>query len=212
VKRALLLTAASLVALVFAATVFADGDPASDFLLSSDVFLGYKAAINAPAVDELQALTVEARQKKVHLKVVLITEPRDLGSVPSLYGHAQSYADFLRAEIRFVFKGTLVVVMGGRPGGLALSGPKATAAARRAVSGLQLPADASGTVFLDTGLSAVREVAAANGVTLTTAHTSGGHSSNGSDRLILAVAGLGVVAATLGFTFWRRRRRPASPG
>jgi hypothetical protein len=211
VKCAFLLTAVGFVALVLAASALADGDPASDFLLTSNVFLGYKAAINAPGVGELQALTVEARRKKLPLKVVLITESRDLGSVPSLFGHAQSYADFLRTEIKFVFKGTLVVVMGGRPGGVAVSGPKATAAVRQAASALRLPSDPSGGDFLDMGLTAVRRVAEANGVALATPHTGGSHQSDGSDRLVIAAAALLVIAAITGFGVWRRGR-PSSSG
>jgi hypothetical protein len=111
-----LLVVAIAAALVFAAAAAADGDPASDFLVQQDVFVPYPP----PASASLKALSsavdvVDTKGDRV--KVAVIATTQDLGSVPSLYNQPAQYARFLSAEIAFVYKGPLLIVM---PAGAAL--------------------------------------------------------------------------------------------
>ena len=53
----------------------------------------------------------------------MIGNRTDLGAVPQLWAKPQIYAKFLGAELRFVYKDTLLVVM---PQGLGVSGPYVT--------------------------------------------------------------------------------------
>jgi hypothetical protein len=139
----------ALVALAAAATAAADGDPASDFLIQQDVFLPYPppSAASEHALDVAMA-RVAARGDRV--KVAVIASRRDLGAVPSLFGHPQQYASFLATEIAFAYRGPLLVVMpsglgfaGGSPAALSsvrVEGPGRTAltqAAAAAVAALE---------------------------------------------------------------------------
>jgi hypothetical protein len=45
------------------------------------------------------------------VKVAVIASSSDLGSVPSLFAHAQDYAKFLGVELSFIYEGPLLVVM-----------------------------------------------------------------------------------------------------
>ena len=103
---------------------------------------GFGSPTSTPEVRELLELTAESRRKGLPIRVAVIREVTDLGAVPTLFGHAQRYATFLGQELRFVYHGTLVVVMGGSPGGIGVVGPGATPAAKAAVRGLpfRLPA------------------------------------------------------------------------
>src|SRR5258708_15215737 len=117
-----------------------DGDPASDVLIADRVFVGFDDSMTTPAVRELLQLTAEARRKGLPIRVAVIREVTDLGAVPSLFGHAQRYATFLGQELRFAYHGTLVVAMGGTPGGIGLFGRGATPGALAAVRGIAGPA------------------------------------------------------------------------
>ena len=118
----------------------ADGDPASDVLIAGRVFVGFGSPTSTPEVRELLELTAESRRKGLPIRVAVIREVTDLGAVPTLFGHAQRYATFLGRELRFVYHGTLVVVMGGTPGGVGVFGPGATPEAKTAVRRIAVPA------------------------------------------------------------------------
>jgi hypothetical protein len=90
---------------------FADGDPASDVLVSQDVFLPQSQTIRPTLADQLNALTRQADQSGNTLKIALIATPTDLGSVSSLYGQPTNYARYLSLELEFVTKAPVLVVM-----------------------------------------------------------------------------------------------------
>jgi hypothetical protein len=108
--------AASLV-LAFAAVAYgvaparADGDPASDILLISNVFLTYSVDVSPPAKTALQQAVAKANKSGFRIKVAVIADPADLGSVPSLFGKPQIYSKFLGTEISFQYTNRLLVVM-----------------------------------------------------------------------------------------------------
>ncbi len=145
----------------------ADGDPASDVLVTQTLFLPWDAGVSAGQQAELAALLREAEYDDGYqLRVALVASSADLGSVTELWSQPQSYADFLGDELSLVYKGTLLVIM---PDGFGLYrtngslGPEqaALASLRGTVAGASL-----GTA----ALLAVQHVAAAAGHPLSIPH------------------------------------------
>jgi hypothetical protein len=90
----------------------ANGDPASDVLLAQDVFYPYNPKVSPTVEAALEStLRAAARSDRLHLKVAIIGAPEELGIVPRLFGHPQSYAQFLDSEISFNQPQALLVVM-----------------------------------------------------------------------------------------------------
>lgn len=58
-----------------------DGDPASDFLISRDVFLPYSAEIDDDTLTRLETVVRDAGERGFRIRVALIAQPYDLGSV-----------------------------------------------------------------------------------------------------------------------------------
>jgi len=91
---------------------YADGDPASDVLLAQDVFYPYQPKVSQALEAGLEkTLRAAARAGGLHLKVAIIGTAEELGLVPNLFGHPQSYAKFLDREISFNQPQSLLVVM-----------------------------------------------------------------------------------------------------
>jgi hypothetical protein len=99
-----------------AATARADGDPASDVLYFQDVFLPFPRPSNGPA-EKLGASVTAANKAGFRIKVAVIASDQDLGSVPSLFGRPQLYAQFLGVELQSFYKDRLLIVM---PGGFGI--------------------------------------------------------------------------------------------
>ena len=59
------------------------------------------------------------RDAGLPIKVAIIGNKTDLGAVPQLWAKPQVYARFLGAELRFVYKDTLLIVM---PQGFGING------------------------------------------------------------------------------------------
>jgi hypothetical protein len=100
------------VALVCVPAAHADADPASDILYTQRIFLpffGGKVSPDKAAV--LKQVVDEAYKKGFKIKVALIGSANDLGGVYQLFGHPQTYAQFLGRELVFLYKGLLVTVM-----------------------------------------------------------------------------------------------------
>jgi hypothetical protein len=196
-----------------AGTARADGDPASDVLLSDNVFLSYQSPYGSAEGRALEALAKQAKEQGFPLRVAVITQIADLGSVGGLYGKAQRYADFLASEIRFVYRGTLVVAMNGKPGGFGVHGPGATPAARRALERMKLPSSSlTAAELARLAAVAMQRVAAASGHHLSA--PAGATKTKTSSRLLrlfliaaLALAALGVGATLL--ARWLRGPAPA---
>jgi hypothetical protein len=148
------------------------------------------------------------------MRIAVITQLADMGSVGGLYGKAQRYADFLASEVAFVYRGTLVVVMNGKPGGFGVHGPGATPAARRALARMKLPSSSPTAAELARrGAVAMQRVAAASGHHLA-APSAAASKTKTSTRLLrlflivaLALAVLGAGATLL--ARWLRGPAPA---
>ena len=90
----------------------------------------------------------------------VIGNKSDLGAVPQLWAKPQTYARFLGAELRFVYKDTLLVVM---PQGIGISGPYSQARALAALAGIDARKDTTPKGLTATADSALRALAAADG-------------------------------------------------
>jgi hypothetical protein len=203
VRRAAALVA--LLALLVVPTARADGDPASDILFRDNVFLSLQSPQQTAKGKELVRLTAAAAKQGFVLKVAVVQAPTDLGAIPQLFGRASKYAKFLRMELTWGgFKGTLVVVMNGKPGGVAVVGPGAPLARNR-LSKLTIPPKATLDQLADVAIRAVRIVTAANHVSLAEPRA---QNNQTRDRLIIGGGLLAVIAlAVLASRLLRRRRK-----
>jgi hypothetical protein len=102
--------AIALPALMTTASARADGDPASDYLLTQNVYLPYQAPSPA-ASGALERTADDAYSRGQRVKVALIYTPEDLGAIPSLFGKPDDYAHFLGVELGLWYIGPLLVVM-----------------------------------------------------------------------------------------------------
>ncbi len=116
----------------------ADGDPASDVLVTQTLFLPWDAGVSADQQAQLTALLRESEHDGYPLRVALIASSADLGSVTELWRQPQSYADFLGDELSLVYRGTLLVVM---PDGFGLYGVNGSLSPEQAALASMGPAD-----------------------------------------------------------------------
>ncbi len=211
-----------------ASTAHADGDPASDYLVASPVFLAAQNGSPSLAQRRLMATVSAANAAGFTIRVATIPQPYDLGSVTALWRHPQLYARFLSLELASAYRGRLLVAM---PNGIGLS--------RRgrslSTAGGGQPALASPDALASRARTVVIELARAAGVTLRTrpspigqaAQAAGGSAGDrgaspaapapavgpGAGSLPWITAGCALVAlASLAFMLARRRPRWTVPG
>ena len=188
---ALVLVAAAL-ACAAAPSARADGDPASDYLITQKVFFPYDLKVPPAKQQQLVALVDEANRAGFTLRVALISSSYDLGSITSLWQKPQTYARFLGAELKYVYKNRLLVVM---PNGFGFNRPGRSAAPEYAVLA-KIPVKPGPTGLVDSSLAAVQALAKASGVTLS-GTTSARPSSRNHDRLIIVIAALAALAVAV---------------
>lgn len=191
--KASLLVAAVVAASALAGTARADGDPASDYLLGVQVFIPYDLKLPAAKQKELTELVHEANSSGYAIRVAVIGSAYDLGAVTSLWQKPRSYARFLGAELQFVYKQRLLVVM---PSGFGFNWPKHPSTKEYAVlSKLAVQPGAVG--LLDSAEHAVRKLAAASGVKLAAQpaaeNGSGGFAHSRVLIVLAAIAGVAIL-------------------
>ena len=181
----------------------ANGDPASDYLLTQSVFLPFTTKIDQNEVTRLNALLRAADQKRYRIRVALILSRSDLGTAFSLFGKPGKYVQFLGLELSFVYRGRLLVVMPNGYG-YAVNGvpdPKASALLKK------LPAPGrSATMEVQAAIVAVQRLAAGEGQRLVVPKVGG---STGRDRLTIAAAATAGIALIAAIVLFRRRKLPA---
>jgi hypothetical protein len=190
------------VALLAPGAARANGDPASDVLLTDQVFLPFEAPISKSAQKDLRDTVAEANKKGIKLRVALIAFTSDLGTATALWGHPQDYSEFLGKEIAFVYTGPLLVSM---PSGFGFYDQGRPVAKEQQVLA-KVKVNRIPTPLAESTTAAVRALATAQGVTLPKSSSGG---SGTRDRLILGAA---VLAFLLVLVFPARLLRRRSRG
>jgi len=185
-----------------APAALADGDPASDVLLTQSVFVPYGAPVSPAVVTQLETVVKRAKAAGYPIKVAIVRVPYDLGAVTSLYGKPQVYAKFLGRELTFLYRGRLLVVMPqgyGYYDGRGRRGPEL-----RVLRGLGVGKGADQIVESASG--AVAGLARANGHPVAVPPL-GAQSRQGQTRTVLVIGGLiaaAILAFAIGLAVWLR--------
>jgi hypothetical protein len=198
-RRALLIAAVAALLVVPAAQ--ANGDPASDVLITQQVFIPFEAPISTSAKDELIKTVAAANERGYKIRVAVIAFTGDLGTAVSLWRHPQSYSKFLGSELAFVYSNRLLISM---PSGFGFYRGRKPVAKEQAVV-VKIPPGKTPTELTESTTKAVRALAAADGVVLPKISSGGGH--DWRDRLIIAgVALLGLLVIFVPARWLRRDR------
>jgi cytochrome oxidase Cu insertion factor (SCO1/SenC/PrrC family) len=184
----------------------ADGDPASDVLITQAYFLPADANASARQQGDLSQLLVAARHAGLPIRVAVIPSSYDLGSVMSVWREPQRYADFLAYELSNSYRGALLVVM---PNGFGLHWPgHATAGAARDLAAIQIMPGAAG--LLRATDDAVEALAAADGITLRALTDQAKAGAAGIPSTAIAIVAAFAVLLLAGVLVERRRLRRQS--
>ena len=145
-----------LVALMIPSAALADGDPASDVLVSQLAFV--PADANASAQQQARLLVVlrAAQRAGFPVRVAIIPDSYDLGSVTALWGRPRDYARFLGIELAYVHRQRLLVVM---PNGIGFDSQGHPASAANGQLA-KIPVISASGGLLDVAETAVRTLAA----------------------------------------------------
>jgi len=203
------MTRAALLVVALAAlavpAALADGDPASDFLLSQRTFLSpYDGHVASSEQQKIVAMLQSAARQGFPLRLAVVVSRYDLGAVPILFKKPQTYAKFLSEEDFYFWKDELLVVM---PNGYGLYKAKNLPPQDKAVIAKLPPVNTNdGTALVQAAERAVTALAARRGLSLSSSSGSSG-SSVWVERgqIAVGVVVLGVLAF-LGRWLWRRRR------
>jgi hypothetical protein len=204
-RLAAALVVAGLVALPLATDARADGDPASDVLYTQWVFLPFESPVSKEVKARLDQVVQSARSARYPIKVAVIGAPADLGTAYALWRKPQQYARFLGAELVFLYKGPLLIVM---PNGFGFFHYRHPVAAERAqLAPLRVQTGDDGLV--NSAVVAVARLAAAAGHPVPVpppAKDTGGSGSKLLDRVIIGAAGAAVVILVVAVPLALRRR------
>jgi hypothetical protein len=185
----------------------ADGDPASDTLIVSRLFLPYQVKFSKAQLDELNGTIAKAKTKGFPIRVALIAHNFDLGTAGLLYRKPQTYAQFLAQELAMFNTDYLLVVMPNGYGAYhckgirradghvdPCEGTKPIKADQEALAGVAT-AEKNGDMAA-AATEAIKAVAAEHGAKL------------GSSRTPLVIGAVAVVLGLLaGALLFRRARR-----
>lgn len=190
-------------ALTAAPRAWGNADPASDVLITQDVFFPYEGVPNSLGRD-LTSLTDKAKDADYPIKVAIIASPNDLGLVSTLFRKPKMYAPFLGRELLFVYSDTLIVVM---PNGFGIfRGNQQVELDQQLLDRLKIGPGTEGLVRA--AIAGVRRIAAAHGHPI--------RPGNGGwltlDRILIAVGALVVLGALIAFGVIRRRARSSELG
>ena len=98
----------------------ADGDPASDVLVSQPLFLPYDANLSVSQQSELTALLEAAQKAGFAIRVAVVPSEYDLGSVGLLWDKPATSLASSASSCRCTYPGRLLVVM---PNGFGFNWP-----------------------------------------------------------------------------------------
>ena len=195
----------ALLAVIAAPAALADGDPASDYLLSQPVFLPIDNPVSPNQAATFAKLVLGAEKSGFQIKVAVISSKYDLGSVPILFGSPQKYADFLGQELFYYYKNRVLIVM---PGGYGIYDHGRSTAAEQAVLAKLPPAHSTkGDPLVVAATRAVESLAKQDGVKISSSTSSASGSSTNQERLEIGGAAVVVLLVIGGAGFVRRRLR-----
>jgi hypothetical protein len=206
-RLTLLLLLASLAA---APAAYADGDPASDYLLGRQTFVPPDAGISSADKAQLDALVEGARRGGYTIRVAIIASRYDLGSITVLDRQPANYAHFLSQELKFLYRKRVLTVMTNGYG-IARNG-KPLPAEQKVLDRLPPPTATHGPGLAGAAARAVRALAANAGVRIKPAPMEKRRSSGDTtmrDRIVIACAALVLLGLAAAFTYLRRRRSTA---
>jgi hypothetical protein len=165
------------------------------------VFFPYDLKVAPTGQQQITALVDEANRAGYRIRVAMIWSSYDLGSVTSLWRRPKTYARFLGAELRYVYRDRLLIVM---PNGFGFnrSGHPAT---KEYATLSKIAVQPGPAGFVDATRTAVQRLAAASGVKLTGAVVVKGSSQN-RDRLIIVLGAIAVLLAAIALRLVLRRR------
>jgi hypothetical protein len=184
----------------------ANGDPASDVLLTQPVFFPFDAPFSDSDRQALLKTVNDANARGYKIRVALIPFTSDLGTAVSLWKHPEDYSKFLGKELAFVYRNRLLVI---QPSGFGFyDRGKPVGKEERVLA--KVPVGQTPAALTHSADAAVRALAAANGVTLPVAKKK---STATRDRLIIAVAGLLILLIIFVPGRWlsRGRNRQSQP-
>ena len=204
--------------LVLATSAQADGDPASDVLVFKKYFLPYAPQTPVDVEQQVNVATAAADRAGYPIRVAVISGPGDLGVVPQYDGKPQEYATFLGQELKFAYKGGLLIVMDA---GYGLDGID-DAAVTAQLAALPKPASNDPKDLAAAAAVAVVALATAAGKTLdltapapandkqtTASHnastTAAGGGSNATAIVLIAGGSAGLLVALVSLFWWVRR-------
>ncbi len=192
---------AALAALLAAPAARADGDPASDYLIGQKVFFPYDLKVPPAAQQQITALVDEANGAGFKIRVAMIWSSYDLGSITGLWRRPRTYARFLGAELKYIYRDRLLIVM---PNGFGFNRPgHPTEKEYATLSKISIAPGPTG--FVDATQTAVQRLAAASGVKLTGTVAAKGDSQN-RDRLIIVVGAIAALLVAIALRLVLRRR------
>jgi len=201
-RRALIL--ALLAAALVVPAARADGDPASDFLITEQVFYPYYSNVPKATLKQLEATVADANKRHFTIRVAVITSPYDLGSLSALWEKPQPYCRFLSLELAFAYKNRLLVVS---PKGYGYVEKTKPAPAKLALV-RTLPIGKGTDGLLQTADRAVRLLASKAGVKLPVVKAAaGGGSGSSMDTIVIAIVAAVGAAVVAAIELVRRRRR-----
>jgi hypothetical protein len=154
-----------LVVLLVPAVALADGDPASDVLLTQDSFLPYAPPTSDRFKTALDKVLKDAKAAGYPMKVALINTEADLGAYPNLFNSPQEYANLLNRELATLNPHGdpqkdvhLLIVMPGGYGGVNLG-----EGVDKALAPVKIQADAGSDGLARAALAAIARIATENG-------------------------------------------------
>jgi hypothetical protein len=185
----------------------ADGDPASDYLITQTAFLPVNSHISTAQAGALIRLLSQEQRAGFTIRVAVIARKVDLGADAVLYDRPQYYARFLGEELTYLYKRELLVVM---PDGYGVyDNGRVPPADLTTLSKLAKPNSTGGSALLAATERAVRALAKTRGIAhgpTKAAEPAPLAGSEGNAAWIIAILAL-VVTVTPFVAFFGVRRQ-----
>ena len=186
----------------------ADGDPASDYLITQPVYFPYDGKFSPVLEGQLLSVVKEAKAKGFPIKVALIPDSYDLGSVTSLWKQPKLYARFLGEEDATFFKQRLLIVM---PNGFGFYRP-GRPVAKEYTTLAAIPIQPGDDGLVRAALAGVQKLAAAEAIQLAApSHVTTPAQRNSHDRLVIIAAVVAVLLVGWLLRLALRRRAASRP-